>query len=244
VEYCLFYNDHAKRFEDDASDKPGANFDGNYIAGMDVMNAKGWTISDNVFLGIQGRTREARGAIFLWHEIEDCVVERNLIVDCDSGVCLGNAFMPKERGIELHARRCIVRNNFVTRAPEKCLLAAYTRDCKILNNTVSDPDNRLKRLVRLVGTNEGLLVANNLLSGPPVDRSSPSKVTFADNLEKVLTEVFVDAAKGNLRLKRSHPDVVDRAKPLAEVTEDIDRRKRGQKPDIGAHEFVAPAGEH
>ncbi|MHC4916808.1 MAG: hypothetical protein ACYTGB_15090 [Planctomycetota bacterium] len=236
VEYCLFYNDRAKRFTDDEADKPGKSFDGNYIGGIDVMYAKGWVIADNVFLGIQGRTREARGAIFLWHEIEDCVVERNIFVDCDSGVCLGNSYLPKERGIKLHARRCVVRNNFVTRAPEKCLLAAHTEDCKIINNTVQDPKNRLRRLLRMVGTNEGLVVANNLFSGPRVNRDSPSKVTFFNNLEKDVTAFFRDPVKGDLHLARPLPEAVDKAKPLPEVKEDFDRAARGEKPDIGADE--------
>ena len=48
----------------------------NYIGGMDIMCAKGWVISDNVFTGICGGTGEARGAIFLWHNSSDCLIER------------------------------------------------------------------------------------------------------------------------------------------------------------------------
>ena len=77
IQYCLFYNDRPKAFPDDPSDTM-ENFDGNYVGGIDVMYAKDWIISDNVFVGIQGRTRGARGAVFLWHETEDCVVERNM----------------------------------------------------------------------------------------------------------------------------------------------------------------------
>jgi len=37
----------------------------NYVGGIDAMYARQWTICDNVFVGIQGRTRAARGAVFL-----------------------------------------------------------------------------------------------------------------------------------------------------------------------------------
>jgi len=74
IQYCLFYNDRPKQFSDDPADTP-ERFQGNYIGGMDIMYATNWTISDNVFIGIQGRTREARGAIFLWHDSRDCIIE-------------------------------------------------------------------------------------------------------------------------------------------------------------------------
>jgi lysophospholipase L1-like esterase len=237
VEYCLFYNDRAKKFSDDPDDKPGKRFDGNYIGGIDVMYAKGWTIADNVFLRIQGRTREGRGAVFLWHEIEDCVVERNVFIDCDAGVCLGNSYLPKVRGIKLHARRCIVRNNFVTRAPEKGILAAYTLDCKLINNTVHDPANRLRRLIRLVGSNQGLVVANNLLSGPKMRVETKSKVKFANNVQKPLTGIFRDPEAGDLHLKKNHAEVVDKADRRDDVARDFDGSRRGEKPDVGADEL-------
>jgi hypothetical protein len=81
IQHCLFYNDRPKRFEDDLTDTP-ETFNGNYVGGIDVMYADGWTISDNLFYGIQGRTGEARGAVFLWHDAKDCIVQWNVIVDC------------------------------------------------------------------------------------------------------------------------------------------------------------------
>ena len=243
VEYCLFYNDRAKKFSDDEADKPRpGRFDGNYVGGIDVMYATGWTISDNVFLGIQGRTREGRGAIFLWHEIEDCVVERNIIIDCDKGISLGNSYMPKNRGVKLHARRCIVRNNMITRAPEAGVLAAHTADCKILNNTIHEPRSRMRRLVRILGVSDGLLVAGNIFSGPPPRNESKGKVTIENNLVKDSTTAFVDPAGGNLHIKNPLGEVVDQAKKRAEVTDDIDRKKRGPKPDLGADEVHVKDG--
>lgn len=237
IRHCLFYNDRPKQFSDDPADKPGRRFDGNYIGAIDVMYPKEWEISDNVFMNIQGRTREGRGAVFLWHEAEDCVVERNVIVDCDKGICLGNAFLPKDRGVRLHARRCVVRNNFITRAPEAGILAAHTAGCRIVNNTVHEPKSRLRRLVRILGATGELLVADNILSGPPPRVETASGVTLKNNLIRDMTAAFADPAKGNLHLKKPHRDIVDRAAKRAAVTLDIDRQQRGPKPDIGADEF-------
>ena len=173
--------------------------------------------------------------MFFWHESQGCVIERNVIIDCDSGICLGNSHLPE--GLELHARRCVVRNNFIARAPEQGILADYTADCRIVHNTIHDPQNRLGRLIRLVHRNDGLLVANNLLSGPDVRNESQSRIRLERNLARDLGSSFIDPARGDLRLASAVPEAVDRALPLAEVKEDIDRSPRGEKPDLGAHEF-------
>lgn len=239
VEYCLFYNDRPKQFADDPSDRPDT-FDGNYVGGIDVMFARRWVIADNVFVGIQGRTRQGRGAVFLWHDAQDCIVQRNVIVDCDSGICLGNSYRPAN--IAIHATGCIVRNNFVVRCPENGILADYTRDCRIVHNSIHDPASRLRRLIRLVHDNEGLLVANNLLSGPEMRMETTSQVRLLGNVTRPLAEAFVDAAGGNLHLARFVPGVCDAAEPLAEVSEDFDRQVRGPRPDVGADELQsAPA---
>ena len=235
IQYCVFVNDRAKTFEDDPTDNP-QTFNGNYIGGIDVMFARGWVISDNVFVGIQGRTREGRGAIFLWHDSRDCIVERNIIIDCDVGIALGNSWKPPD--IEIHCTRIIVRNNFIVRCPESGIVADYTRDCLIAHNTIHDPTNKLGRLIRLVHDNEGLRVVNNLLSGPPIKNESSSKMVLLNNLiVPDYSHAFVDATRGNLRLTASAVDAIDKAMPLAEVKDDIDGKPRGSKPDIGAHEF-------
>lgn len=237
--YCLFYNDRPKRFEDDPSDT-AANFGGNYVGGIDAMYARRWVISDNVFVGIQGRTRGARGAVFLWHESEDCIVERNVIIDCDSGICLGNSHKPAE--IPVHARRCVVRNNFVTRCPEQGILADYTEGCRIVHNTIHDPASRLQRLIRLVHENDGLIVANNLLSGPPMRVETTSRFDAPGNVTRAMPEGFVDARRGDLHLKpQAAADLSDAGADAVElgvgVLGDIDGdTRRTRRPLVGADE--------
>jgi len=235
IAYCLFYNDRPKRFSDDPSDTT-ETFNGNYIGGIDVMYAKKWEISNNVFVGIQGRTRTARGAIFIWRDSQDCVIERNIIIDCDAGICLGNPH--RAEGTRYHCVRCVARNNFVTRAPQGGIVTVYTQNCKLLNNTIHEPGSRLGRLIRFVYDNDGLLAANNLLSGPKIRNESDSKIRIINNFEKDLTTVLVDPSQGNLHLTAHAKGAVDQGVPLAEIAFDIDGQPRGAKPDIGADELT------
>jgi len=232
IQYCLFYNDRPKRLSDDPSDIAK----GNYIAGIDVMYATDWVISDNVFVGIQGRTFEGRGAVFIWHDSQNCVIERNIIIDCDVGLQLGNPY--RDSQTTYHCLRCIARNNFITRAGEAEIVTVYTADCKLLNNTIHDPESRLGRLIRTVFTNDRLVIANNLLSGPGMRNESESTISFSNNLIKDMTDCFVNPGEGNLHLSGRPADVVDAGVTKAEVAGDIDRQPRGAGPDIGADELT------
>lgn len=233
IQYCLFYNDRPKQLSDDPADIA----QGNYVGGIDAMYAKDWVISDNVFVGIQGRTFEGRGAIFLWFDSQDCVVERNIIIDCDVGLHLGNPH--RADNVQRHCVRCVARNNFITRAPEAGIVTVYTKDCQVLHNTIHDPNSRASRLIRTVFDNDGLIVANNLLSGPGMRNESDSEIRFAGNVIQDMAGVFVDASHGNLHLARASEEVVDAGGPLAEdSSRDIDGQPRGGKPDVGADELI------
>ncbi len=240
VQYCLFYNDRPKSFADDPADT-AANFDGNYVGGIDIMFAQAWTISDNVFIGIQGRTRQARGAIFVWHDSQDCVIERNIIIDCDTGIALGNSHRPPD--VTTHCTGFTVRNNFITRTPESGIVTAWTKDCHILHNTIHDPESRLGRLIRLVHDNTGLLVANNLLSGPPIRVESTSAMTMRGNVATNLTEWFISAERGNLHLRGRVPGIVDAAAVTEGVPYDIDGEARDRSRDVGADEVVSSSSK-
>ncbi len=233
IQYCLFYNDRPKRLADDPHDIA----QGNYIAGIDVMYAKGWTICDNVFVGIQGRTFEGRGAVFLWFDTQDCVVERNIIIDCDVGLQIGNPH--RADGVQYHCLRCVARNNFITRAPEAGIVTVYTKDCAVVHNTIHDPGTRMNRLLRTVFTNDGLLVANNLLSGPGTSNESDSEIRFLGNLLRDVSGAFTDPARGDLHLTQAAGGIVDQGAALpAPVDDDIDRQPRDDRPDIGADERI------
>lgn len=234
VQFCLFYNDRPKRFEDDATDTP-KTYNGNYIGGIDVKNTMGWTISDNVFVGIQGRTREGRACVYISEEGRDCVIERNIMIDCDVGIALGN---PSRVGDWMHAIDCIVRNNFITRCPETGILACFTKNCQIFHNTVHEPESRYGRLIWVQNFNEGLVVGNNLLSGAKVLVTSEDPIEQRSNFAgENLVQTFADANAGNLHLTKSVEGVVDSADRLPLVSHDIDNQPRLDRPDIGADEL-------
>ena len=240
VQYCLFYNDRPKQRGDEPWEDSEPRMGFNYVGGIDVMNAKGWVISDNVFTGIHGKTGEARGAIFMWHNGTDCVIERNIIIDCDTGICLGNS---SARGERRHANGFVVRNNFIVRCSESNILADHTRDCKVLNNTVHDPKLRNGRLLRVVHANDGLVVANNIFSGPRISvEKYEGKIDVRNNLVRPVGDYFVDEAKGNLHLTTGAVDVIGKATADVDVKEDIDGQPRDDRPDLGADELV-PAGK-
>jgi lysophospholipase L1-like esterase len=193
VEYCLFHNDRPKSFADDETDTP-KTFNGNYVAGIDVMFAEGWKITDNVFVGLQGRTREGRAAVFLWQDSRNCAVERNFFIDCDVAVALGN---PSRKREPVHATGCVVRNNLIARCPETGILACYTKDCEIAENSIFEPDSRLRRLIWVQQVNDGLRLSDNLLIGPPVQIRSDSVVAQSGNLAvKTLEEASAERGAG------------------------------------------------
>ncbi len=239
VQYCLFYNDRPKTLDDEPYEKENPdNFNGNYVGGIDIMEAKSWIISDNVFIGIRGRTGSGRGGIFMWHNGVDCIIERNIFINNDSGICLGNS---SARGERRHCTGFIVRNNFITRTnANEGIFAAHTRDCQILNNTVHNPGTG--RLIRIVHANDGLIAEGNVFSGTSwgvsieeTDNSVP--ISFRNNLNRLSTEDFVDPGNGNLHLKSTATDIINKGPTLEKVVEDIDCQIRDNKPDLGADEY-------
>lgn len=202
VQFCLFYNDRSKRFADDSTDTP-QTFDGNYLGGIDAKNTIGWEITDNVFIGIQGRTREGRACVYISENGKGCLIERNVFIDCDIAIALGN---PSLGYSPLQAIDCTARNNLVWNCPETGILACYTRDCRILNNTIYEPVSRMKRLIWVQKSNEGLEVAENLLVGFPILTNTNSKILQRDNL--VHASISDGAKKDGTGV--SHPNVGQR----------------------------------
>ena len=192
IEFCLFYNDRPKQFSDDETDTD-KTFNGNYIGGIDVKNTIDWKITDNVFLGIQGRTREGRGCIYISENGQGCVIERNVLLDCDIAIALGN---PALEFAKQHAVECVARNNFISHCPETGILACYTKDCRIAHNTIHDPDSSRRRLIWVQNANDDLRVADNLLIGPPIQITSDSRIVQAGNVVKQRLADSTDAEAG------------------------------------------------
>ena len=95
----------------------------------------------------------------------------------------------------------------------------------------------VRRGVRVQFAADGLVVANNLLAGPKVQIDTESRVEVQDNREGLAANAFVDADAGDLHLAKRVDRVVNAGKPLPDVRRDMDGRRRGDRADLGAHEF-------
>ena len=162
-----------------SSFRTAKSFNGNYIGGIDVKNTTDWKITDNVFIGIQGRTREGRGCIYISEDGQRCRIERNVFLDCDIAIALGN---PSLEYSKTHAVDCVVRDNFISACPETGILACYTQDCQITRNTIHEPGSPRRRLIWVQNANDGLQVTDNLLIGPDVQVTSKSAIVQKDNV--------------------------------------------------------------
>jgi hypothetical protein len=223
VRYCLFVNDRVKPYHD--------SFGGDYVGGMDLMWLKDWVIADNVFVGIRGRRGGGRGAIFVWVNSENVVSERNVFVNCDRSICYGNP-----SGAPLHMTNGIIRNNFVVAGRRQGIEIIRTRSTKAYNNTVVTADPGRLGVIFFQGA-EGGEFFNNLVCGRV---RLPEEVKHGNNLLGPLEGYFVNPAIGDLHLTAKAVGAIGKGRPLKEVAEDFDRRKRKDPPDIGADEFTAP----
>ena len=215
----------------------------NYTGGIDLLGANGWIIRDNVAMNIHGETGEGGGAIFLWQKIVNPTVERNIIIDCDRGIAMGNPGYQQADNLV----GGIVRNNFVSHANEINLELIATVDLKVYNNTLYGPSgsgySRCVSMESLVTS--GLELKNNLIYGDIMHRGIP--FLSANNITGTTANAswFVDAATGELHLTELATGALDAAVLLAAVPEDIDGGPRpvGDYPDIGADEYGSPAGD-
>jgi hypothetical protein len=223
VEYCLFLNDHKKTDTDDG-------FHGDYVAGMDMMMLKNWTIADNTFIGIRGANGTGRAGIFIWVESEDVVAERNVIINCDRGIAFGNP-----SSVPPHMTRGIARNNFIVGGSIQALEFHQVVDSIACNNTIyaSDPENAWH--VEVGRNCKGVRFYNNLVHG--LTRFNDSPVEQKGNIIGDLAGWFVDPAVCDLHLTAKAIPARGSAVPLPEAAEDFDGQKRRPKSDVGADEL-------
>jgi len=228
VRYCHFENTKI----------PPASwqFGGNYITGIDMMALDGWTFADNVFKNIKGRTGGARGAIFIWVRSKNLVIERNVMIDCNRGIALGNPSGSTARTKNmLHITNAVCRNNFIKADPDAGIEIAWVEGVKIYNNSIwrSGAGGRGIRCIQKIAKVE---IVNNLVRGKIMLSGG---ATEANNITGTLDGYFADVAKGDFRLVRGAAKAVNAGRPLDEVKDDFFGYARDARPDIGAMEFGA-----
>ena len=230
VSYCHFENTKV----------PPAHwlFGGDYISAIDMMALEDWTFSDNVFRNIKGRNGGGRAAIFIWVRSRQVVVERNIIINCDRGVAFGNpgqstANVVGERLV--YVRDSIIRNNFITGGPDCGIELWYAEQVKVYNNSIWRPKRNWRRGIRVGTGTSNTDIVNNLVHGEI--RLDGGEAQLRQNLTDRLENYFVDPTSGNLALTRAATGAIDQGVSLSDVTDDIRRRPRTGRPDVGAWEF-------
>jgi len=147
-------------------------FDGDYIAGIDMMVLDGALIADNKFVNIKGKNGGARGAIFIWSGSSNIIAERNHISNCDRGICYGNpGNVSVGRGNTMYfVNNGIIRNNHITEPVSHGIELAYTNHIEVYENTVLRNENdKNGRGISETTINENkisknLVIRNNILN--------------------------------------------------------------------------------
>jgi hypothetical protein len=229
------------RFQNTKVPPAGWLFGGDYIAAIDMMALEDWVFSDNVFRDIKGRNGGARAALFVWVRSRGVVVERNLFVDCDRGVAFGNpGVSTANEGDQppVYVADGVIRNNFIAGGPDCGIELWYSRGIRVHHNSIWRPRENWRRGIRVgTGTRE-VDIANNLVHGDILFEGGTAELR--GNLVGRLEAVFVDPAAGDLRLTDGAAEAVDQGQRLPDVPEDIGRRARDMRPDLGAWEAMRP----
>jgi hypothetical protein len=214
-------------------------FDGDYISAIDMMALEDWTFSDNTFLHIRGHNGGGRAAIFLWVRSRQLVVERNVIIDCDRGISLGNPGVStanREGEIPVYVSDAVVRNNFIQGGADCGMELWYAHDIRVLHNSIWRPEQNWQRGVRVGTGSSEILIQGNLVHGG-ISREG-GQAEIRGNLSGKLEGLFVDAARGDLSLTQGAAKAIDGGEPHPEITSDIRSFLRDTKPDLGAWEYT------
>jgi hypothetical protein len=226
IRYCLFVNDARKSDRQDG-------FRGDYVGGIDMMWLKDWVIADNVFVGIRGANGVGRGAIFIWVHSEGVVAERNVIVNCDRGICFGNP-----SGSRPHMTRGIVRNNFIVAGTSQGIEICRTVDTLVAHNTVFATGVVHPAAVQFHQGSGGARFLNNIVHGRvALDR----EVRSEGNVVGDCAGWFADPATGDLHLT-TKAGAAARAGRLKEAADDFDAQQRQSDTHAGADERPEPRG--
>ena len=208
-------------------------FDGDYISAIDMMYLNHWTFADNVFKNIKGANGGGRGAIFVWNQSRNVVVERNLFTDCDRSIAFGNPSEPTNymQGTH-HNYDGIIRNNAISTGAGKGIELVWLDNVKVYHNTVYCPSPQGLAIHYFQRINR-LHLANNLVRGRI---KGEGDVVSEDNVVGALDGYFVNPARGDFHLTEDATLALGKGVALTLVQDDIDGERRAERPDVGADE--------
>ena len=240
VEYCWF---------EYTGSPPGDHGAGvGYFNGISAHAAKNWIVRANLFKNLHnpdGTAYDWNPAVLFWRNSSNTVTEQNIFINVDRAVAYG---LDNSTPYRDHAGG-VVRNNFVYLAPgllsasrkagsDGSIIAWNSPGTQIDHNTVLLNGNEFYAVqFRFLTTSNG--TARNNLTDAAVHLRDSAAATLSGNLLTATTAMFVNAAAGDLHLRVSATNAMDKAPAILTVTNDFDgeRRPRGAAPDIGADEF-------
>jgi hypothetical protein len=230
VRYCSFENTKV----------PPADwlYGGDYISAIDMMALEDWTFGDNVFRNIRGRQGGGRAAIFIWVRSRRIVVERNLIIDCDRGVAFGNPGQSTANSDGEHlsyVSDSMIRNNVIVGGADCGIELWHTTGIKVFHNSIWRPERNWNRGIRIGAGTSHSAILNNLVHGEI--RLDGGEAQVEHNLAGRLDGYFVNPASGNLALTSAAQGALGQGVPLPEVPDDIRKRPRPRRPDLGAWQY-------
>jgi hypothetical protein len=220
-----------------------------YTGGISAHDVDNWIIRHNVWRDFHTPDTVQfiyNPVVLVWRGSTNTVVEGNTFINCDRAVALGldTLATPDHRG-------GVIRNNYVwmdpglwsasRRAGITSQIAVYNSpDTQVYHNTILTNGNSPRSIeVRWATTVD---VRNNLADAPLGTRDGGA-FTQAGNYLQATLSMFVNAAGGDFRLalnSATQANVIDRASPLAAVTDDWEgeARPQGTAADVGADEYA------
>ena len=242
-----------------------AEFTGDYVGGIDVMNLSGFTITGNTFKNIVGKNGGGRGAIFIWGQdgCEDVLIENNIIINCDRGISLGNpSGDPAGNTVGgFYINGGIIRNNIICNSNCELIEINRLNNVKIYNNTVWKADisgrgirdsGGAKQLSHNISIINNIVcgLVNELPQGNNIDIrhnifsfNEPSGIIPGEgNTTLAIPDIFfINVANGDFRPRASSIQAFKKGIPLAEVETDFCGTPRGVTPDLGAYQHTEPS---
>ncbi|MCC7302660.1 MAG: right-handed parallel beta-helix repeat-containing protein [Bacteroidia bacterium] len=222
---------------------PGNNY---YTNGIDLHNAHGWIIRDNIIRNIKkGPTASnpAGPAILFFKGGSNATIERNTVVNCDEGIFLGNW---GDNPNVSHSGG-IIRNNFIRgHSTSRCGIGVVLcPNAIVINNSIYAPGGTAWTVeeysIEVTGVQTtNLLIQNNLMDEDIINVSnSAPPFTTVTNLPNCGSGHFVNTSltAPDLHLQSSSSGInAGTAHP--QRTTDFDCESLTGAPDLGADELM------
>ncbi|HEY5925309.1 MAG TPA: hypothetical protein VIV11_26680 [Kofleriaceae bacterium] len=224
-----------------------------YTGGIDAHSAKGWLVRRNRFEGIYCDSGLAEHAIHFWHCGRDQLIEQNGFVNNARAIGLGltdgagfnerpyadNPHAADKMGAYAGNYDGMIRNNFIfadVSAFDCGICLEQAMGAKVIANTVVRTGMATTGNAVEYRFANSLVTIDNTIATSIVMRDAGRATLGTNQLAPPVTQ-FVNAAAGDLHLKDTATDALDKGTMRADLTDDIDGEPRASAtPDLGADE--------